>query len=404
MKGVFNAVEIAKDVYWIGAIDWGVRDFHGYLTNRGTSYNAFLITADKITLVDTVKSSFEDEMLARISSVVEPGQIDYIVSNHAEPDHAGALAGVIEEVDPEKVFTNQMGSMALSRNYAIEDIATVSDRQTLSMGNMDLTFVETPMCHWPESMVCYLHERQILFSQDGFGMHLASYERFADKMDSRLLDEEALKYYANILMPLGGAVEMALSSITEMELDLEIIAPDHGPIWRDDPMSIVKKYADWAGQNRTTKALVVYDTMWGSTDKMARAVGEGLSSGKVQVRLMPLGGVHRSEIAAEMLDAGALLIGAPTLNSQMYPSIADALMYLKGLRPQGLVGAVFGSFGWSGEGAENIGNILEEMQIELVEKPLGINYAPDAQDLERCYRLGVSVANRLHANLAEKQE
>jgi len=395
MRDVFKAIEIAEDVYWVGAIDWGVRNFHGYLTNRGTSYNAFLIVADKITLIDTVKAQFADEMIARISSIVEPESIDYVISNHSEPDHAGAISEIMRITNPEKVYTNQMGAMALNRNFGIEGVSTVADGQTMSLGNRDMTFVETPMCHWPESMVCYLHEQKTMFSQDGFGMHLASYERFADMLDDRLLDEEASKYYANILMPLGSAVSMTLSILEELKLPIEIIAPDHGPVWRDDPLQIIRKYAAWSEQKRTAKAIVVYDTMWGSTDRMARAVGEGLASGPVQVKLMPLGGAHRSEIAAELLDAGALLIGAPTLNSEMYPSIADVLTYIKGLRPRGLVGAVFGSFGWSGEGAENIGRIFKELGVELVDSPLGVNYAPDDGELKQCYQLGVGVAAEL---------
>jgi flavorubredoxin len=403
MKGTFNAIEIAKDVYWVGAVDWAVRDFHGYLTRRGTTYNAFLVLADKITLIDTVKSSFEDEMLARIASVTDPQKIDYLVSNHAEPDHAGAMEVVIRTVRPEKVFTSQEGVRTLARSFSIEGIDKVTDGQTLSLGNRDITFVETPMCHWPESMVCYLHDQELLFSQDGFGMHLAGYERFDDEVDDRILNVEAARYYANILLPLGAAVTMTLARIEEMGITLKIIAPDHGPIWRSDPAQIVQKYASWAKQERTTKAVVIYDTMWGSTDRMARAVGEGLASGNVSVRLMPLGGVHRSDIAAEILETGALLVGAPTLNSRMFPSMADIMTYLKGLRPKGLIGAVFGSFGWSGEGNEEIGKTFEEMKIELVDNPIGVNYSPDSRELQDCYKLGAKVAARLHELWGKKR-
>jgi len=395
MKDTFKAFEIADDVYWVGAIDWAVRDFHGYLTGRGTTYNCFLLLGEKVTLIDTVKASFADEMLARIASVVEPQRIDYVISNHAEPDHAGALGEVIRAASPEKVFASEMGVMALARNFALESIEKVADGQRLSLGGRDVTFVETPMCHWPESMVCYLHDREILFSQDGFGMHLAGYERFADEVDQALLDEEAAKYYANILLPMSSAVTMTVSRIAEMGIGLKMIAPDHGPIWRSEPMRIVEKYAAWARQERTAKAVVIYDTMWGSTDRMARAVGEGLASGNVQVRLMPLGGVHRSDIAAELLDAGALLVGAPTLNSQMFPSMADVLTYLQGLRPIGLIGAVFGSFGWSGEGAENVAGVLEAMNVELTDLPLGVNYSGDGGDLQQCHQLGAKVAAAL---------
>jgi len=396
MKETFKAVSVADDVYWVGAVDWTVRDFHGYLTRRGTTYNAFLVLADKLTLMDTVKAPFKDEMLARIASIVDPGKIDYIVSNHSEPDHAGALREVIAAVKPEKVFASKMGVKALGRNFALGGVEEIADGQMLSLGDKQVTFVETRMCHWPDSMMSYLHDRELLFSQDGFGMHLASYERFADELDERLLDEEAAKYYANILLPLSTAVAKALSKVEAMGIPIRIIAPDHGPIWRSEATRIVEAYSRWARQERTDKAIVVYETMWGSTDLMARAIGEGLAAGGARVRLMPLGGAHRSDIATEMLDAGALLAGAPTINNQMFPPMADVLTYLKGLRPRGLVGAAFGSFGWGGgEGARNIRGVLEEMKVELVDEPINVNYSPDGRDLQRCYQLGAKVAARL---------
>ena len=398
MKEAFKAVEVAEDVYWVGAIDWAVRNFHGYRTDKGTTYNSFLVMGEKISLIDAVKPHFEDEMLARIASVVDPESLDFVISNHAEPDHAGGLARIIEVTKPDTIYATQMGVMALSANYALGGIESVSDEQTISLGSRELTFIETPMCHWPESMICYLHDQETLFSQDGFGMHLASYERFADQIDECLLATEAAKYYANILLPLGTAVEMAVSRLTDLGISPKIIAPDHGPIWRNDAMRIVEDYARWARQGRTNKAIIIYDTMWGSTDKMARAVGEGLAAGGARVRLMPIGGVHRSDIATEILDAGALLVGVPTLNSQMYPSLADALTYIKGLRPMGLLGAVFGSFGWSGEGVEEAAKILEATQVRMAAPPLGINFTPDDDDLRKCYELGGEVAAELADN------
>jgi len=396
MKDTFKAVGLSDRVWWVGAIDWPVRDFHGYRTSRGTTYNAYLILADKITLVDTVKSPFVDEMMARIASVVEPARIDYIVSNHSEPDHSGSLPQTISAVSPEKTFASVQGARALNEHFGIgEAITAVEDGQTLSLGNMTLIFAETRMCHWPDSMVTYLAEDAMLFSQDAFGMHLASYERFADELDARILAAEAAKYYANILMPLSKFVAQALDKVAATGWKLKTIAPDHGPIWRTNPAGIIGDYARWAGQERTNKAVVIYDTMWRSTDWMARAVGEGLAAGGTQTRLMPLGATHRSDIATEMLDAGALLVGTPTINNDIFPTVADCLTYLRGLRPQGLIGAAFGSYGWGSQAIKKVTDLLDQMNVELVAEAVRSRYVPDPQILHQCYQLGLDVAERL---------
>lgn len=395
MKDVFKASAVTDTVHWVGAIDWAVRDFHGYLTSRGTTYNAYLIRAEKTTLIDTVKSSFTDEMLARVASVIDLEDVDYIISNHAEPDHSGGLPKVIEATKPEKVFASKMGVKALKSYFHLDNLTEVADGEVLSLGDRSLTFVETSMCHWPDSMVSYLNEEQLLFSQDAFGMHLAGYERFADELPEAILDEEAAKYYANILLPLSSSVIKTLDRITELGIELRIIAPDHGPIWRTDPLRIVEAYAKFARQERNDKAVVVYDTMWGSTDRMARAVGEGLTAGGARAKLMSMSSCHRSDVATEILDAGALVVGAPTINNQMFPTMTDVMGYLKGLRPKGLIGATFGSFGWSGEATKQLQDVLEEMKVELVNEPIRVTYAPELDDLTRCYKLGMEIARKL---------
>ncbi len=396
MSDVFQAVKVTDNVYWVGAIDWAVRDFHGYSTGRGTTYNAYLILADKVTLVDTVKAPFKDELLARIASVVEPGKIDYIISNHAEMDHSGCLPEVIKTVRPEKVFASAMGAKALGEHFHMnEPVTPVKDGENLSLGNLNVTFVETRMCHWPDSMVTYLHEDELLFSQDAFGMHLASSERFADEIDEAVLETEAAKYYANILLPLSSFVAKTLDKAGGLGVPFSIIAPDHGPIWRKEPEKIIESYARWAVQKRTNKAVVVYDTMWGSTAMMARAIGEGLVAGGAVVKLMPMGSAHRSDVATEMLDAGALLVGSPTMNNALFPTMADVLTYLKGLRPKGLIGTAFGSFGWSGEAVKHILVYLKDMEVELVGEPVKAKYVPDAAAMLSCRRLGEELAERI---------
>ncbi len=405
MKETFKAVKVSEHVYWVGAIDWAVRDFHGYSTNRGTTYNAYLILADKITLVDTVKASFRNELLARIASIVKPEKIDYIISNHAEMDHTGCLPDVIEAVKPAKVFASAMGAKALAEHFGMDSqITTVKDGEKLSLGNLNLTLVETRMCHWPDSMVTYLHEDELLFSQDAFGMHLASSERFADEIDETVLDVEAAKYYANILLPLSSFVAKTLDKAVGLGVPFSIIAPDHGPIWRKESGGIIESYARWAGQKRTNKAVVVYDTMWGSTAAMARAIGEGLTAGGASAKLMPIGSSHRSDVATEMLDAGALLVGSPTMNNTLFPTLADVLTYLKGLKPKGLVGGAFGSFGWSGEAVKDIASYLKDMDVEIVGEAVRVKYVPDAAALLVCRRLGEMVAERLGEICDDRQQ
>ncbi|MHC5034568.1 MAG: FprA family A-type flavoprotein [Planctomycetota bacterium] len=398
MSEAFQAARVTDNVHWVGAIDWGVRNFHGYLTSRGTTYNAFLVVADRITLIDTVKAPFYGEMMARIESVVDPSEIDCIVSNHSEMDHSGSLPHAISAIQPEQVYASKMGAKALDAHFHTDGrIRAVEDGESVDVGGMKLTFVETRMCHWPDSMVSYLHEDELLFSQDGFGMHLASYERFADELDRDILDYESAKYFANILLPLCTPVEKALKKITDLGIALSIVAPDHGPIWRtgEDIERIIGDYARWVAQQPTQKAVVVYDTMWQSTDKMARAIGEGLAAGGAEVKLVPLGVAHRSDAVTELLDAGAIVVGSPTINNGIFPTVADAMTYIKGLKPQNLVGAAFGSYGWSGEAPKILGAMLGEMGVEPVADPLRVNYVPDDAALVECRRLGEAVAARL---------
>ena len=402
MESSFEAVRLNEKVYWVGAIDWAVRDFHGYLTSRGTTYNAYLIMAEKITLVDTVKRDFADELLARIASVVEPERIDYIVLNHAELDPSGALPAVIDAGKPEGVYSSPMGKKALAEHFHWDvEVEAVKTGETLSLGDRTLAFTETRMLHWPDSMFSYLVEDRLLFSQDGFGMHLASSERFADQIDDSILEYEGAKYFANILTPYSGLVVKLLEKTRQSGLELAMIAPDHGPIWRRDPGRIVEMYSRYATVTGGKKAVVAYDTMWGSTDVMARAIGDGLAAGGAAVTLMAMGVSHRSDVATHLLDAGALVIGSPTLNNNMFPSIADLLTYLGGLRFPSKVAAAFGSYGWSGEGVKHVSQRLSDMGHEVVGS-LRCKYVPDSALLAQCRALGAAVADKLPPDRADE--
>ena len=395
MNTSFRAVQISKHVHWVGAVDWSIRNFHGYATTRGSTYNAYLITGEKTILMDTVKAPFKKEMLARIGSLVNPGDIDVIICNHAEMDHSGSLPDVIEMVRPEKIFASAMGVKALQDQFHLNgQIVPVKDKQTIQFGELSLTFLETRMIHWPDSMMTYLAEDRVLFSQDGFGMHLASSERFADQVEDWILELEAAKYYANILMPYSPLITKLIQRLSKLDLDIDIIAPDHGPIWRQKLNRIIDLYARWAEQRPTGKAVVVYDTMWGSTEKMARAIADGLTAGGAIARLLPLGSSHRTDAATEVLEAGALLVGSPTINNQLFPTVADVLSYLKGLKPRNLIGTAFGSYGWSGESVGLIREVLDGMGV-VVGEDLKVKYVPDASVLSRCAALGSTVAGRL---------
>ena len=400
MKNTFKAVPVTEDVWWVGAIDWNIRDFHGYQTRRGSTYNAYLILADKVTLIDTVKAPFREEMMARIASVIDPGKIEYIVSNHSEMDHSGSLPEVVAALNPKKVFASAAGTKTLKELFSLDrEITAVRDGETLSLGNRSLTFLETRMLHWPDSMFSYLNEEQLLFSQDAFGMHYASLERFADQCDPAILAYEAATYYANIILPYSPLVLKLIGKVTAAGLSFRIIAPDHGPIWRKETGGIIESYAKWAAQKPEAKAVVVYATMWHSTEMMARAISEGLADGGLHVKLMSMDEVHRSDVVYELLGAGALAVGSPTLNNHLLPNMADILTYLKGLKPRNLIGVAFGSYGWSGEAVKEIEEILAEMRIEKIGEGIRVKNVPDAGVLARCYELGKTMAEKVRSRL-----
>ena len=396
MNAPFSAIKITEDIYWVGAIDWSLRDFHGYATDRGTTYNAYLILADDVTLMDTVKAPFRDEMFARIRSVIDPAKIRYIISNHSEMDHTGCLPEAAAWIRPERIFASANGVKALEAHFHGAVTATpVANGEELSLGNKTVRFIETKMLHWPDSMFSYLVEDQVLFSQDGFGMHLASTERFDDQIDRGVLLNEAAKYYANILLPFAPMVSLALKKADT--LPLKLIAPDHGPVWRRDIDLIVDLYASWAAQRPGRKAVIVYDTMWGSTGAMAKAIEDGLVAEGVSVKSMRLKENHRSNVATEMLGAGALVVGSPTLNNQMFPTVADMLTYLKGLKPKNLVGAVFGSYGWSEAALRQLVYAMNDLQVKMVADPLSVQYVPDQEALMKCHELGRKIAQAIQA-------
>ncbi len=390
-------IEILKDVHWVGAIDWNIRDFHGYSVDRGTTYNAFLVMDEKVTLFDTVKQGFRSELLHHIRRIIDPTTIDYLVVNHAEMDHSGLVPEVVDLVKPEKIFCSERGRKALLAHFHREDwpYEVVKTGDTISLGKRTVRFIETRMLHWPDSMFSYIPEDRLLISSDAFGQHVATTERFDDEVDLSMLLRHAAKYYANIILPFSNLVQKLLSLVKEMDLEVDMIAPDHGVIWRRNRGKILECYDEWSQQRSRVKALVIYDTMWHSTERMAKAIVDGLVQEGVSVRMFDLATNHRSDIITEVLDAGALVIGSPTLNNGMLPRMADFLHYMKGLRPANKIGAAFGSYGWSGEAVRLINAIMEEMKFTVIDPGIKVQYVPVHDDLKRCLELSRKVAKEL---------
>lgn len=390
-----KAVKVSERVYWVGAIDWNIRDFHGYATQRGSTYNAYLVMGKDPILIDTVKAPFKDELLARINSVIDPKKIKYIISNHTEMDHSGLLPDMIDIINPEKVFASVKGLDALSQHFKFNrEITPVKNGESLKLGDLNFSFLETRMLHWPDSMFSYLHEEKLLFSSDAFGMHLASSERFDDEIDPAILEYEGKKYYANIILPYSPLVLKLLDKVGQLGIEIKTIAPDHGPIWRKNIPVVLAHYRQWAEQKPTRKAVVVYDTMWQSTAKMANAITDGMIKAGVSVKILKLRESHRSDVVTESIDAAALLFGSPTLNNNLFPTVADCLVYLKGLRPQNKIGAVFGSYGWSGESVKYLREMLESMKIPVVDE-IQSQFVPTQEILEQCSALGTRVAEKI---------
>lgn len=384
------SVEIKEDLYWVGAVDWEIRDFHGYSTKKGTTYNAFLAMDKKVALFDTVKKPFRSDLLHNIRGVTDPAKIDYLIINHVEMDHSGCLPEVIELVKPEKIFCSAMGKKAMLDHFHRDDwpYEVVKSGDTIQLGRRSVQFLETRMLHWPDNMFSYIPEDRLLISSDAFGQHWATSERFDDEVDGSELFMHAAKYYANILLLYSALAQKLLKNVQDMGIALDMIAPDHGLIWRSHPKKILEAYDHWSRQETKPKALIIYDTMWRSTETMAKAILDGLVQEGISCQLLDLEGTHRSDIMTEALDAKALIFGSATLNNGMLPRMADMLNYMRGLRPANRIGAVFGSYGWSGEAVKQMNAVLEETKFRIVGPGISVRYVPTHEDLRKCVDLG----------------
>lgn len=373
-------VEITKDIYWVGGIDWDLRDFHGYLTQRGSTYNAYLILDEKIILVDTVKHYLFDEMVSRIKQIIDPAKVDIILSNHVEMDHSGSIPKILELAPKAEVITSVQGEKGLRRHFKQDwNFRVMNSGETYKVGKRTLHFVHTPMVHWPDNMVTYIPEDKIILSNDAFGQHIASSERFDDEIGWDILREEAAKYYANIVMPYGDQTKKALDVVRGLQI--EKICPSHGVIWRSYIPRIVEQYKKWANYETENKALIVYDSMWGSTAMIAGKFREGLEESGLRVIFRNLKTNHISDIITDLIDSRLILIGSPTLNNGMLPTMGGFLTYLKGLRPKKRIGLAFGSFGWGGQAVGEIEAVMKGLGWEMPEKSINIKFIPDEAEL-----------------------
>lgn len=395
-------VKLAKGVHWVGVIDWNLRLYHNtYSTQHGTTYNSYILLDEQIALVDTVYTPFYGELLENIKGLVPIEKITYVIANHAEPDHSGALPYLMKIIPRAKVVCTNKCKDILSRLYPTPwDFLTVKSGDELRIGKKTLKFIEAPMMHWPDNMFTYVKEDKLLISNDPFGQHMASSERFEDEADQTVVWEEASKYFANTLYPFTALIKRKVEEIKS--LPIEIIAPSHGVIWRQEPNRIMDKYLQWASGEAKESILIVYDTMWESTDIMARAITEGIQREGVPLKLFKLTATDHGDILRELLEARGLMLGSSTLNNTVLPSMASFIETLKGLRPKGKLACAFGSHGWGGGAVKVIEKAMEQAGMENILPGLIVKYRPDEKEIEACRQLGGQFAQKVKEFSLEK--
>ena len=388
--------EIAKNIYDVGVQDWAVRDFHGYQTEKGATYNSYLIMDEKITLIDTVKAPFAEDLLHNISQVTPLENIAYIVINHVEPDHSGAMPALAKACPNAKFIISMAGKNEAIQHYGdIFDFEVVKDGQTLNIGEHTLTFAMMTMLHWPDNMATYCEEEKLLFSNDAFGQHYATSKRFDDLVDQGVLYYEAKKYFANILWPYARLIDKAIAKIAGF--DIRIIAPSHGLICRTNASEIIDLYSKWGRGVCDGSLVIAYDSMWGGTEKIARAIARGAQRAGVEVKVFKMSNTPNSTVSTEVFTCSGLLVGSPTLNSGMLPTIGSLLVYLKGLNPVGKKVATFGTFGWAGGAQKDMEEILLKFNKEVM-PPFQCKWTPQAANIEAAEQYGYDFAQELLGN------
>ncbi len=398
-----KAVELKSNsnIFWVGAIDWAIRDFHGYIVPRGTTYNNYLILDDEITLFDTVKYHFADITIKNIKSIVDPSKIKHVVINHIENDHVTSIDRIMELTPKATIYMTDKGRKGLERFFDLSKwtIKVVKTGDTLKIGKKTLLFMETPMLHWPDSMMTYIKEDKILISQDAFGQHIASSVRFDDEFvdceSMSELEDAIVDYYANILMPFGQLIKTKIGEVQKLGLDIDMIAPDHGIIWRKNPNKVIQMYLDMASGKADLRIAVIYDTMWHSTEQMTIPIMQGIKDEGVECKVIKLRATPLSVAIKEFWRARGCLIGTPTLNNIMYPTISEFLTYLRGLRPKNRIMGAFGSYGWGGGAVKEAYEEFKKIGLESVEPGMQVLYKPSVQDEDTCYNFGREFAKKV---------
>lgn len=394
-------VELKKGVYWVGVVDWNIKKFHGheYSTHRGSTYNSYLIVDEKIALVDTVLGSYSNEMIGNIKKIVDIEKIDYVIANHAETDHSGGLPALMKLIPDATVVVSEKGKESIPGHYHEDwNFKVVTTGDTISLGKDGLVFVKAPMLHWPDSMMTYLTGKNILMPNDAFGQHFASSKRFNDEVDETEVYQEAIKYYANILTPFSDLVTKKLDEFVKLDIPVDIIAPSHGIIWRKDPMQIVEKYYEWASGKNDGSVVIIYDTMWKGTEQMAAAIGEGIGNEGVKYNLFNIADHDRNDVLTEVFKAKGILLGCPTMNNGLLPTIMPILEDLKGLRFKNKVGAAFASYGWSGESLKQLEDRLKGAKIEILLEGIKFKWQPTMEELGACVEFGSDFAKKMKSS------
>src|SRR3990167_6456846 len=392
-------VQLKEGIYWVGIVDWNIKKFHGheYSTHRGTTYNAYLIIDEKVALVDTVWGPYAQQMIDNIQKIINIKKIDYVVANHAEVDHSGGLPELMKHIPDATLIVSERGKESIFKHYHQQwNFKTVKTGDSIDLGKDKLVFVEAPMLHWPDSMFTYLTGKNILMPNDAFGMHYASSGRFNDEVDEIEVYQEAIKFYANILTPFSDLVIKKIDEFKKLNIPVDIIAPSHGIIWRKDPMQIVNKYYQWATGKDDGSVTILYDTMWNATEKMAKAIADGLEREGVRYKLFHMGVSDRNDVLTEVFKAKGIIIGSPTLNNGLLPTIMPILEDLKGLKFKNKVGAAFGSYGWSGENVKIIEENLDKAKIKRLQEGIKIKWQPTREELDKCIEFGRNFAKGLN--------
>lgn len=388
---------IKKNITWVGKIDWELRKFHGeeYSTHRGSSYNSYLVNDKKTAIIDTVWTPFAKEFVRNLKEMDALKSIDFVIANHGEPDHSGALPELMREIPDKPIYCTANAVKSLKAQYHQDwNFKQVKTGEKLSLGNKELIFIEAPMLHWPDSMFCYLTGDNTLFSNDAFGQHYASELMFNDLVDQAELYQECLKYYANILTPFSRLVDRKIKEVVGFNLPVDMICTSHGIIWRKDPLQIVNKYLEWADDYQENQITVIYDTMWDSTRKMAEAIADGIrqADDTVAVKLFNCARSDKNDIISEVFKSRAILAGSPTINKGILSALAGILEEMRGLAFRNKKAAAFGSYGWSGESVKMITEKLREGGFEIVHDGLREMWNPDKQGRENCLNFGKTFA------------